>query len=38
MCGLLLALAMISTALAILPMTKIADTRFSSMLQETGLR
>jgi hypothetical protein len=38
MCGLLLALAMMSTALAVLPMAKIANTRFSSVLQETGLR
>jgi hypothetical protein len=38
MCGLMLAMAMTCTALAVLPMAKIADTKFSSVLQETGLR
>jgi hypothetical protein len=37
-CGLLLTLAVLSTALAILPMSAIANTRFSSLLQEAGLR
>jgi hypothetical protein len=37
-CGVILTLAMISTALAILPMSTIADTKFSTLLHETGLR
>jgi hypothetical protein len=34
----ILTLAMLSTALAILPMSTIANTRFSTLLHETGLR
>jgi hypothetical protein len=37
-CGVVLTLAMLSTALAILPMSTIANTKFSTILQETGLR